>query len=444
MTATVYVVHCIDTEGPLTEPLVATFERLKSIFGIDLPATPGNLARLQAGQLPLDGLEDIVAKTFHPSLLAYNDTWEKINAMLVEILSPDYRYQLPDSQGKGHCYSWFLLDLVGYSTNPRYRDLGWHKIFDRYLEASKLHGPKGDGFYFHHHPLPFSGAANHCATHYFATRPIVFETLARKILERGWFPSVYRPGFHTIRPDSHWLLEQFIPFDYSSQAIEDELNQSDLANGRFGDWRRAPRNWTPYHPAHDDYQVPGACRRWTTRCLNVGTRHRLLTQAHVDQAFLQARADEPSILAFTHHDFRDMRADINYVRGLLQQSQARYPDVGFCYANAVDAMRGALSLPVTAPIQAEQHLQSNVLSIRTEAPIFGPQPFLALETRDGRYLHDNLDIHIPHHAWSYVFDEQTIPLAEIRQIGWAANDAYGNTLISKLNLDTQQQEWIRI
>ena len=29
-----YVVHCIDTEGPMTENIYDTFERLKLIYGI--------------------------------------------------------------------------------------------------------------------------------------------------------------------------------------------------------------------------------------------------------------------------------------------------------------------------------------------------------------------------------------------------------------------------
>ena len=32
----VYVVHCVDTEGPLNETLEATFERLKHIYHLDL------------------------------------------------------------------------------------------------------------------------------------------------------------------------------------------------------------------------------------------------------------------------------------------------------------------------------------------------------------------------------------------------------------------------
>ena len=43
----VYIVHCIDTEGPLYESIDASFERLKEIFGIELEATVENLRKIQ-------------------------------------------------------------------------------------------------------------------------------------------------------------------------------------------------------------------------------------------------------------------------------------------------------------------------------------------------------------------------------------------------------------
>ena len=62
----------------------------------------------------------------------------------------------------------------------------------------------------------------HSATHYFAHNPVIFQILARRILDRMWFPCVNRPGFHTTRPDSHWLMEQFIPFDYANQSTDED------------------------------------------------------------------------------------------------------------------------------------------------------------------------------------------------------------------------------
>ena len=53
----VYVVHCVDTEGPLYESIEATFERLSSNLGIQLQPSRETLAKIQKGELNLDGKE---------------------------------------------------------------------------------------------------------------------------------------------------------------------------------------------------------------------------------------------------------------------------------------------------------------------------------------------------------------------------------------------------
>jgi len=429
----VHVVHCIDTEGPLHEPLSATFQRLDDIFGIKLEPSAETLAKLQNKQIDLKGLEDDVARTFAPHLLAYNDSWEKIDDMLRHVLSREFRMELPDSFGGGWIYNWHCLDIVGFKANPRRRDMGFHNVFDHYNEILKATGSGQDGVQFHYHPIPFSGSAHHCATHYFSHSPMIFEILARRIIDRAWFPSVNRPGFHTTRPDSHWFMEQFIPFDFASQAGKDDYsNQKDLSNGRYGDWRRAPDSWTPYHPSHDDYQTPGNGRRWIARCLNVGTRLRLMDQEDVNAAFDQARRGDAVVLAFTNHDFRDIRPDIREVRKMLASASRRFPDVQFRYCEGRQAMRAALGLPERKPINFELKLEDGRLSVVSDKPIFGPQPFLAMKLHDGHYFHDNLDFQQPGKAWSYVFDEHTIPLAAIEAIGIAASDDTGNVSVARL------------
>ncbi len=430
----VQVVHCIDTEGPLHEPLAATFQRLESIYGLSFEPKRETLLRLQRREIPLDGLEDEVARTFSPQNLGYNDGWDSIDAMLAEMMSPGFRQAEPDSFGGGWVYNWFCLDHVGFTANPRRRDMGFHNIRDHYRQAMLDSGSGRDGLHFHHHPLAFSREANRCATHFFSHTPIIFEILARCVIERRWFPCAYRPGFHVIRPDSAWFLEQYIPFDFSNQSTdEDYSRQRDLAAGRFGDWRRAPRSWTPYHPDHDDYQSPGNCRRWTARCLNVGTRLRLMTQADVDLAFREAAEGKPVVLAFTNHDFRDMRPDVALVRSMLADAAARYPGVRYRFAEARDAMRSALDLPVKSPLTFEMRREGSRLSITSSGRLFGPQPFLALATRDRRFLHDNLDIQRPFHEWSYVLDEDTMVSEALASIGVAGCDETGNVTVAVMN-----------
>lgn len=431
--STVHIVHCIDTEGPLYEPVAATFERIKEIFEIDLPPSMETLRSLQRAELDLGGIEAEVAKVISPELLSYNDTWAQIDEMLDVIGSPEYRGAMTDSDGGSWVYNWHCLDFVGFATNPRRRDEGYHKVFDHYRAMIQQTGAR-DGLHFHHHPIPFSGEGHHSTTHYFSHSPIVFQILARRIIDRQWFPCVNRPGFHTTRPDSQWLMEQFIPFDYANQATDsDDSAQKDLPEGRFGDWRRAPKHWRPYHPDHDDYQIEGSSRRWIGRCLNIGSRIRVLTDADARSAFAEAQEGAPVVLSFTHHDFRDMRPAIEGVRKQIAQTSAEFPDVRFKFCEAREAMRLALSLPVSAPVELSISLDETRLTVEADSATFGPQPFFALKTRDGRYFHDNFDFQEPFRSWSYYLDEQSVPVKNIETIGVATCNSFGDVTVANFD-----------
>jgi hypothetical protein len=433
----VYIVHCIDTEGPLYESLDSTFERLGEIFHLDLPASKDMLRRLQAGEVPLGGIETAVQKVLDPHLLAYNDTWDKVDAMLAKLMSEPFRTQVPDSAGKGWIYNWFCVDHVDYDLNPRRRDIGYHNIFEHYSAQIRKTSSMQDGLHFHYHPHSFRREAHRCATHWWASSNSLHQIISRRIIDHHWFPAAHRPGFHVIRPDSHWFLEQHIPFDFSNQAMLDgakDGEQFGLQDGRFGDWRRAPATWEPYHPSADDYQVRGSCRRWIARCLNVGTRYRLLQERDVRQAFTEAAKGKPVVLAITNHDFRDMEPDIDAFRQQVSRVAVDFPETPFFYSGAVDGMRAALDLEPLPPCELDVSVhqidgQTHILKVSSATPTFGPQPWLALKTVEGTYHFDNFDIDTPFHRWQYVFDEETFPLAAVNAIGVAANNAFGTTTV---------------
>ncbi|MFZ1985994.1 MAG: hypothetical protein WAU91_16365 [Desulfatitalea sp.] len=448
MSSKVYVVHCIDTEGPLYEPVQATFERLKVIFKLDLEPSVKMLRRLQAGEVNLDGMENAVRKVVDPHLLAYNDTWDKVDAMLEECLSERYRMQVPDTEGGGWIYNWFCVDHVDYELNPRRRDIGYHNIFDHYCNAIRETNSGRDSLQFHYHPHAFRKEAHRCATHWWSSSTSLYQILSRRVIDRLWFPAAHRPGFHVIRPDSHWFLEQFIPFDYASQAMahtDEDKSQFGVEGGRFGDWRRAPANWQPYHPAYDDYQVAGTCRRWVARCLNIGTRFRLLTEDAIRKAFEEARDGKPVVLSFTNHDFRDMRPDIDGIRRMLANVATDYPEVKYEYSDAIMAIRRSLSMSPLPPCELELSLKAvgettHTLEVCSSTATFGPQPWLALKTSVGTYHYDNFDIDVPFHKWRYVFDEETFPLGALSKIGVAANNAFGVTTVCVMDPATSRVE----
>ena len=111
----VNIIHAIDTEGPLYEPLEATFERLAHVYQVkDIECSRENLLKLKNKKINLNGKEDEVATMLNGHLLTYNDTWDKIDEMLYDILSENYKKKYQDSYGRGWVFNWHCLDHVGY------------------------------------------------------------------------------------------------------------------------------------------------------------------------------------------------------------------------------------------------------------------------------------------------------------------------------------------
>lgn len=436
----VYIVHCIDTEGPLYESPEVPFSQIKRVFGIDIEPTRENFVKLMNHEIDLQGKENGVYNLIDPHKAAINGDWDELKRFLEKATSDEFRNELLDSNGHGWIYNWFCLDHVGFTgENPRRRDPGHHKVFDVYQQMANEQ-KKGDMIQIHHHPVSHSGDYHACGTAFWG-RNTWDDVLTHKVIDRSWFPSAYRPGFHTERPDANWFLEQWMPFDYGNQSVKGvDTDQPDLAGGRFGDWRHAPLEWKPYHPDHDDYQKKGSCRRWITRCLNMYARLREITQEDVNEAFELAASEGKSILAFTDHDFKDMCFDVDRMRTLIAAAAEQYPDVKFVYANAVDAMRSCCNLQpeqigMSCTVEKGREIK---LTVKTENNIFGPQPYLAIKTKDGRYIWDNFDFQ-EKNVWTYTFDRDSIVYDLVEELGVAANNACGQTEV--MNYSVEADSW---
>ena len=437
-----FIVMNIDTEGPATETLVHTFNRVKNIFGLDLEPTRDNLARLQRGDIPaIDdetrlGLRVMLA----PDRLQYINNWEQMDEMLDRFMSAKWRKDVPDSFGNGYIYSFFIRDLVDYDVNPRRVAIGYHHIYDFYREKIDS-SSSPDKLYWHYHAPGIVRHAHLDGLNLSNTNHHV-QGLAHRLIDRLDFPACYRPGMDHIRPDYNLFLEMWIPFDYSNQAIEltaEDLSQKDNEVGRYGDWRRAPREWCIYHPDIFDHQKQGQMKRYIARCLYAKGRMRVITQAEVDSAFARAAAGQDTILSYLCHDSRDMTLDIAAVNPLIRNAAAKFPNVVFSYQNAVDAMRRALQLAPQSPPAFEIKWHGNRLDITSDKKLWGPQPFFCFSTWSGQYFHDNLDQHSDT-EWSYFFDWQSLDRRAIARIGIASNDDFGNTTIMRLDMESEQIE----
>lgn len=441
MTGKVYIVHCVDTEGPLNETLEATFQRISHVAGVEFPPSYETLKKIQRKEINLDGREEMLAMAFSERLLSYNRDWTDLDNMLDKLTDSEFRMKYSDSEGNGWKYTWFIMDHINYDINPRNKIVGYNAIWDHYQEYYRIKDITDDEFQWHAHPASTYREGNRCGSSYWNS-PHIMQSLAHRLIDRGFFPSSYRPGYHTERPDSHWFLEQYIPYDFANQSIEQTENdrqQDDLSGGRFGDWRRAPNDWSWYNPSHDDYQIPGDCRRVIFRCLNIGTRIRLLTQKEVDKAFKRAEEGYDTILAFCDHDFRDMSYDIDDVYSMIKKAEKKRPQVKWINSTSFEAAKKVLRhvgneirLSVCFKRLSDRRV---ALEVKTEADSFGPQPFFAVKMRNGEYRVENMDVQKPKREWTFVFDEDSIHADDVLATGIATNSMDGSGELSVITPD---------
>ena len=82
MTKFLPVVHMVDTEGPLNEPIKITFKRIYALFGLKFKPTKTNLKKIldQKMYLPLvPSKKRKFYKIFNKRSLNNNSNWKKMN-----------------------------------------------------------------------------------------------------------------------------------------------------------------------------------------------------------------------------------------------------------------------------------------------------------------------------------------------------------------------------
>lgn len=446
MTGTVYIVHAVDTEGPLYEGLEATFNQLNEQFGVKLTPSRTNVEKLRAKTIDLDGKEEAVSYFMRSDRIdTYNETWADIDDMHAVFMSDEWRNKLLDSDGKPYVVSWYCMDHVGFNYNPRRRAMGYHEVFKYYESKIEEFGRIRDQIYWHYHPMSFARDAHRMGYNYSFKGNIHNEIIARRIIDHLWFPVSNRPGGHIEAYDINCWLEQWIPFDLANQSMEnnDELDKEEAAGripGRYGDWRGATAKWDVYHPSLYDYRKVGDLKRWVGRCLNVNSRHSNISASEIRNAFNKAADGSDVLLSYTNHDFRNMIGETEELISVIKETAAEFPDVKFKWANAVEGFRATLAMEEIDLPDFKVELNGNVMRLNLiSGDIWGVQPFLALRTHSGEYFHDNFIID-DEKTWTYAFDDDSLNINEISDIGFACNDVVGNTCVVRMKLSSREIE----
>jgi hypothetical protein len=414
----VYIVHGIDVEGPMTETIDATFERMRS-YGLPrkVEATNHNLELIQGKNLDLinSDLSENLSIIFNKHSLSYYGKWAEIDSMILECTSDSFREKFCSSDGSPYKFSWFVYDHHDdFTNNPRFHDVGTHKIFDHYMDLLSNKDKEQDGVYWHYHPPSISGDAlesNTCWTNHATHETII----ARRIIDKEWYSSCFRAGLHIERNDlSHWL-EMFIPFDFSGRYSD----YKSYEKGSDFDWRGAPSVWGSWHPDWYDYRKRGEMKRHIFRCTDLWTYLNILRDDEVKDAFNQAVENGSSVLHYYNHDYRDMRFEIEQGYDVIRNVAKNFPEVEWKFVTALEAAQLHLGIN-SKNLNLSYKLEGNLLHVTSDVEIFGPQPFLAIK-ESGRYFRDNFTQEGVK-TWAYKFRK----MDKVEAFGIAANSPSGS------------------
>jgi len=421
-----YLVHAVDTEGPLYQSPKATILRLNELFdtnfdvSVDFPALQEIIEDLKLKKRPVGGREEEIAHFLSTTEFLSDKT--SYARSIRAVTSPEFRQECADPQGGWYRWNWFVLDNVATLTNPRRRLFGYGQVYVNLREAISFRDSlKLDGFYWHYHQMrrdqhPFIKETN------FFSSDEYNQILCRYIIEHRHFPAAYRAGYCLERWDANLFLENWIPFDYSNQAPGFDFPVHRRVGEELDFWLRAPKDWSHYHPDSRDCERPGDMRRTIFRSLCFRTRLYSLTEEDVRQAFQRADQGQPTVLSTFSHDFRPLEPEARGFHELVVRTATSFPEVQWRHATAVEAARAVLGQAIDTPLELELWVEKDLVYARSSRAVFGSEPYLALMTVDHRFFHQNF-IKIDENLWAYHLRRPEI----IHYIGLGACDATGES-----------------
>jgi hypothetical protein len=358
------------------------------------------------------------------------DTWKKIKKLIDELTSEKFRNKYKDSGGKGLIYSWFILTLTGFKTNPYKRPMNYHEVYDFYSKMySKNFKKYKDEIYWHYHQPAPSRIGNEWSKDWTSSQEY-FNILSRLLIERSYFPSCFRAGGRIEDNDlSHWL-EQWIPFDYSccSGNINWNRRESDGQKLRdVCDWSLSSKSWSGYNPSNENYQLPGKQKRYMFRCPDLNSPVHKLSDYEIRNAFKNARNGKNSLLSFFDHDRRydviDNIADVCY---RIKKISKEFKEIKWYYKNAKDAANLQLNLKkINKPKFYIKLMDQNRIFIEVDKEIFGRTPFLCQKINNKKINELSLNI-LGKQKW---ISPPLINLNKRSNFSLAANNKNGDTAI---------------
>lgn len=309
-------------------------------------------------------------------------------ARVAEIMDEDWRISYRDSFGGLPRFTWFILShealfhargsdgTVVYDSLLRFKDeirqlgdeIGWHYHHADWTDLDR------DGKSSWNQLTTFDGTVYTDGSDV----EIAEQSLNSLLVERRFFPTVFRAGWTWENDGLSKWLEDIVPFDFSANPPNagNPMIAEPLRN--VYDWTRTPNYYTGYHPDWSDYQKPGSMHRWIFRTIAPNT------EREWGRLFHRASAGHSQILCFTAHTYDNVRNDIDKFLGRLLRL-ADSMSVKTEFATASEAAAAVAGMSGEEAPRISVRASERGLSIRVDGPIFQRLPYCVTVDTAGKY-----------------------------------------------------------
>ncbi len=347
------------------------------------------------------------------------------------VMDPAFRSALTDRHGTPMKLTWWMMagNMFRMSVNT---DIPVPSTMPVYL-MKRFHGDRirqwGDELTFHYHTWVWSDRNGdgiwywNQGISYDEFAPDFDQTLAEMLLEEEVFPVSFRSGWHAM--DNAWQqrIDRLLPFSMHNDWPGIHADATEPVDNVY-DWSRAPSASVPFHPSLSDYQVPGNARGWNLRSSYITKGD----SAFLAKLFAQAAGGVDQVVClWAHLPEADFAENLQRLNAAVHAVAARYPSIDYRYCTAVEAMQAWLGgADTTAPqltiTESEASTGGVLWTIRSDEPIFQPEPFVAVKDRYERYRILPLERTGPS-AWRTTAG---VARADLARLGVAATDTSGN------------------
>jgi hypothetical protein len=347
-----------------------------------------------------------------------------------KVMDPAFRSGLVDSYGQTVKLTWWMMggNIFRYATNKNVPLPNTMTLYAMKKHHAASIAKFGDELTMHYHTFVWTDYDKdgiywwNQAKKFTESADDFDVTLAQYLLEENTFPVSFRSGWHAMDNDWQRTLDAILPFSMHDDwpAIRNDTIEP-IDN--VYDWSKSSKEFVPFHPSPDNYQLPGSCKGYNLRSEYMAS----LDSASMISIFAKANAGVDQVVClWAHLPEEDFLTNVSRINRLAHAAEGKYPAVKFRYCTAIEAMQRWLrtsdAMPPTVTLTEKRVGNDLTFVIASSEPLFQPQPFVAVKDIYERYARLRTR-QTGSSEWTTI---DPVTAGTVAKVGVAATDTVGN------------------